>query len=175
MDTRQKIMLTVGVILSLFIFFSIFQVSLRKPNTGIGEISGKRGEHSVDLPEEFTIEQFSAPLNYTMNSGSKSTLDAALSESYDVQIPEKNPLQVGTTVTYQGTPLPLKNNSVENINVTNGPSVDGTPNKPPSMSLFRYNECKPECCPGPYSCDRGCVCTTVNQKDFIATRGKNDM
>ena len=55
MDTRQKIMLTVGVILSLFIFFSIFQVSLRKPNTGIGEISGKRGEHSVDLPEEFVL------------------------------------------------------------------------------------------------------------------------
>lgn len=174
MDERQKIMIGVGVVMLLVIFFSLFQVSLKKPLIGIYEISGKRGEHSVNLPEK-SIEQFSAPLNYVMTSGSQSTLEAALSDDYDVQIPEETKLNVDNTVTYQGTPLPLAENIEKSLDVSNGPSIDGTEESPSSMSMFRYNQCKPECCPGPYTCDRGCVCTTKNQKRFLQTRGNNDL
>ena len=175
MELKQKIILGVGLISLVLIFLSLFKVSLRKPNVGINEISGKRGDHSVDLPEKFTIENFSAPLNYVMNSGSRSTLEMALSDEYDIQIPEKPSLKIGTTITYQGTPLPLEKNIQDGVPVTNGPSVDGTENGPASMSMFRYNECKPECCPGPYTCDRGCICRTEDQQKFIQTRGNNDL
>ena len=33
-----------------------------------------------------------------------------------------------------------------------------------TLHLFSENECKPECCPSQYSCDRGCICMTPEQK-----------
>lgn len=53
----------------------------------------------------------------------------------------------------------------------NNPSVDGTPNSPKSRFMFAYNQCKPECCPGTYSCNGGCVCTNKNQVDYLNKRG----
>lgn len=45
---------------------------------------------------------------------------------------------------------------------------------PPSeMFLFAQNQCKPECCGSSYSCGGGCVCTTVAQRQFLASRGGN--
>ena len=41
------------------------------------------------------------------------------------------------------------------------------------MFIFAYNKCSPECCPSTYSCDKGCVCTTKQQRKFINTRGNN--
>ena len=42
------------------------------------------------------------------------------------------------------------------------------------MFMFAYNQCRPECCPSTYSCDKGCVCTTEQQRKFIGvTRGNN--
>ena len=35
------------------------------------------------------------------------------------------------------------------------------------LSIFSENECKPECCPSQYSCDRGCICLTENQKKYL--------
>ncbi len=175
MESRSIVLVVVAVISISLIFFSIFEVSLKSPAVGINEISGKRGSHSTDLPENFTIENFSAPLNYVMNSGSPSTLEAALSDQFDVQIPDSDNVMLKTqsSVTYQGTPLPIDDSVKDGVTVTSGPSVDGTENTPSSMLMFKYNQCKPECCPGPYSCDRGCVCRTENQKNFIDNRGNN--
>jgi len=53
---------------------------------------------------------------------------------------------------------------------TLGPEI--TPG-PDNLFLFKNNQCKPECCPGSYSCGSGCVCTTSKQRDFIASRGGN--
>ena len=53
---------------------------------------------------------------------------------------------------------------------TLGPEI--TPG-PDNLFLFKNNQCKPECCPGTYSCGSGCVCTTSKQRDFIASRGGN--
>jgi len=44
---------------------------------------------------------------------------------------------------------------------------------PDSLFIFKNNQCKPECCPSSYSCDGGCVCTTPDQRQVIATRGGN--
>ena len=54
-------------------------------------------------------------------------------------------------------------------------SLNGPEFKPGNNSLFMFknNQCKPECCPSSYTCDGGCVCTTPDQRQVIASRGGN--
>ena len=52
----------------------------------------------------------------------------------------------------------------------NGPEVEMGPD---SLFMFKNNQCKPECCPSSFACDGGCVCTTPDQRQVIATRGGN--
>ena len=52
----------------------------------------------------------------------------------------------------------------------NGPPVElGADN----LFMFKNNQCKPECCGSSYACDGGCVCTTPDQRQFLASRGGN--
>ena len=44
---------------------------------------------------------------------------------------------------------------------------------PDSLFMFKSNQCKPECCGASFSCGGGCVCTTPQQRQYIATRGGN--
>jgi hypothetical protein len=41
------------------------------------------------------------------------------------------------------------------------------------LFMFKNNQCKPECCGASFSCGGGCVCTTPNQRQYIAERGGN--
>jgi len=52
----------------------------------------------------------------------------------------------------------------------NGPAFQPGPD---SLFMFKNNQCKPECCPSSYACDGGCVCTSPDQRQVIATRGGN--
>ena len=42
-----------------------------------------------------------------------------------------------------------------------------------SLFMFKNNQCKPECCGSSFSCSGGCVCTTPNQRQYLASRGGN--
>jgi hypothetical protein len=57
------------------------------------------------------------------------------------------------------------------VETANFPTVDGKPGSPKQLSIFAYNNVSPYCCPSTYSSDRGCVCMTPNQYDFINRRG----
>lgn len=74
--------------------------------------------------------------------------------------------------TPQGTPFPL-NPAISKEGTKNGPNVDGTEKTPNDMFMFAYNKVSLDCCPSTYSTDRGCVCTTKQQRDFINSRGNN--
>ena len=56
----------------------------------------------------------------------------------------------------------------------NAPNVKGDKK---SLFLFKYNDCKPECCEPSsgkgtgYSCDTGCVCNDIEQNNLVASRG----
>jgi len=52
-----------------------------------------------------------------------------------------------------------------------GPPVDGKKGSAKKMFMFANNRSSPNCCPSTYSTSTGCVCTTENQRDFIASRG----
>ena len=54
-------------------------------------------------------------------------------------------------------------------------SVDGSYNTPKNMFMFTHNQCKPECCPSPYTCSNGCICVTKNQKNFIKGANKESL
>lgn len=49
--------------------------------------------------------------------------------------------------------------------------VDGKPGSPRQMFMFAYNRSSPDCCPSTFSSDRGCVCMSQAQRDFINMRG----
>ena len=51
-----------------------------------------------------------------------------------------------------------------------GPEVEVGPD---NLFMFTNNQCKPECCGASFSCGSGCVCTTANQRDMLASRGGN--
>ena len=51
-----------------------------------------------------------------------------------------------------------------------GPAVELGPD---NLFIFKNNQCKPECCGASYSCGSGCVCTTPEQRNLIASRGGN--
>jgi hypothetical protein len=42
-----------------------------------------------------------------------------------------------------------------------------------NLFMFKNNQCKPECCGASFSCGGGCVCTTPEQRQYIAGRGGN--
>ena len=52
-----------------------------------------------------------------------------------------------------------------------GPPIDGQDGSAKKMFMFANNRSSPNCCPGTFSTSTGCVCTTENQRDFIASRG----
>jgi len=49
--------------------------------------------------------------------------------------------------------------------------IDGKLGSPRMMSMFAFNRSSPECCPSTFSSDRGCVCMSQAQRDFINSRG----
>ena len=52
-----------------------------------------------------------------------------------------------------------------------GPPVDGVKGSDEKMFMFANNKTSLACCPSTFSTSTGCVCTTENQRDFVAGRG----
>ena len=55
-----------------------------------------------------------------------------------------------------------------------GPPVDGVKGSAEKMFMWANNVTSPLCCPSNFSTSTGCVCSTKNQRDFIAARGMLD-
>jgi len=74
-----------------------------------------------------------------------------------------------------GTPTSLEDKTtVYDPDSYNYPSVDGTDTAPKSLFSFAFNKSSPACCPSTYTTDRGCVCTTEQQRKYIGNqRGGN--
>jgi hypothetical protein len=75
---------------------------------------------------------------------------------------------------YDGVKLPTGNPSQWRYTAPNEPlmGAEFVPG-PDSLFMFKNNQCKPECCGASFSCGGGCVCTTPQQRQYIASRGGN--
>ena len=74
----------------------------------------------------------------------------------------------GSTVPPRGTDSELSNEH------STYPTVDGKSTDKKSMFLFAYNQASPDCCPSTYSTSRGCVCTNLEQRNYVNSRGGNN-
>ena len=127
-------------------------------------IYGSVGSNTDKNMNEYMNEP--APVNYSMSKG---VLGAYGGIKFKTPCPggwRKPPcvetVKKGNFWVPQGTPLPLKNEMF----------FSELPE--PSMFVFAQNYVSPACCPATYSTDRGCVCTTSQQRRLIGeTRGNN--
>ena len=71
---------------------------------------------------------------------------------------------------YLGSQGPLKMRLSEQADLI-GPPIDGVKGSPEKNFMFANNITSPACCPSTFTSSTGCVCTTKNQRDFIASRG----
>jgi len=72
--------------------------------------------------------------------------------------------------TYLSSQGPVKPVFSDNSSLT-GPPIDGHPDSDKKMFMLANNRTSPNCCPSTFSTSTGCVCTTKNQRDYIASRG----
>jgi hypothetical protein len=73
---------------------------------------------------------------------------------------------------FDGVMLKTGNESAWRYTAPNEP-LNGPAPGPDDLFMFKNNQCKPECCGASFSCGSGCVCTTPEQRQFIAARGGN--
>ncbi len=59
-------------------------------------------------------------------------------------------------------------------NILNRPSQQ-VPLPEGQLSMFANTEFSPECCPNTYSNGSGCACMTVNQYNYLVSRGGNNV
>ena len=108
-----------------------------------------------------------APVTYTLGNGVMGSYDGIVFKTDCPGSPwRKTPCTEeqlkGPLFVPQGTPLPLKN------------EVTYMELPKDSMFVFSRNISDPSCCPATFSTDRGCVCTTAQQRKLIGqTRGNN--
>ena len=72
--------------------------------------------------------------------------------------------------TYLASQGPIKM-KLSDQSALRGPPVDGVKGSDEKMFMMANNITSPLCCPSTFSTSTGCVCTTKNQRDFIASRG----
>lgn len=107
-----------------------------------------------------------APNSYNMGEGVLGSWDGKVlkpgRESKWRKQPNNVQLNNQSMLVFQGSPGPL---AIES-------QYQSLPND--SMFYFANNMVSLACCPSTYSTDRGCVCTTEQQRQFIAEqRGSN--
>ena len=93
---------------------------------------------------------------------------------YWMKSPDETPLVPNDGLyTYLSSQGPIKMKLSDQA-ALKGPPVDGVKGSPEKMFMWANNVTSPQCCPSTFSTSTGCLCTTKNQRDFIAARGMLD-
>ena len=164
--------LSIGLIVIVLIVFSFlyhsFKIVEKTREDQVGKYKNGYSVGSTGIKEEFLNP---AKLDYRMGKEDGIRLNNC-PNSYWRHPPSNEKIITQRVFVPQGTQMPL--HPVAAGPLSNGPSIDGTKDAPKSMFTFAYNQCRPECCPSTYSCDKGCVCTTEQQRKFIAEKRGNN-
>jgi len=90
---------------------------------------------------------------------------------YWMKTPDETSLVPNDTLyTYLSSQGPIKMKLSDQA-ALRGPPVDGVKGSFEKMFMWANNVTSPLCCPSTFSTSTGCVCSTKNQRDFIAGRG----
>jgi len=92
-------------------------------------------------------------------------------QEYWMKSPDETALVPNDTLyTYLSSQGPIKMKLSDQA-ALKGPPVDGVKGSFEKMFMWANNTTSPLCCPSTFSTSTGCVCSTKNQRDFIAGRG----
>lgn len=122
-------------------------------NYNINQVSGRMANSGNNNP---------SPIAFNMGKGVLGSYDnlklkTGCADSWR-KPPCNPPIKSDRLFVPQGTPLPLKNEMI----------YSEIPED--SMFLFARSVSDPSCCPSTFSTDRGCVCTTPQQRKYVAER-----
>jgi hypothetical protein len=118
-----------------------------------------------------TTENFMAPLDYSKGVWDNLSLSSRNGDCDWRHPPCDEPLNPEVMLFSKNPELEYRQGLVEGVENCYYPSVDGTDDGKKNMFMFAHNKCSPECCPSTYTGDRGCICTTENQRNYLASRG----
>ena len=92
-------------------------------------------------------------------------------KEYWMKSPDNTSLVPNDTLySYLGSQGPVKMR-LSDQSALIGPPIDGVKGSAEKMFMFANNKTSLACCPSTFSTSTGCVCTTENQRDFVASRG----
>jgi len=95
-------------------------------------------------------------------------------DEYWMKSPDETSLVPNDTLyTYLSSQGPIKMKLSDQA-ALRGPPVDGVKGSAEKMFMWANNITSPLCCPSTFSTSTGCVCSTKNQRDFVAARGMLD-
>ena len=122
-------------------------------------------------PEEPSLAAKSVPGNMSMYDGL--CLQTGNQEHW-MKNPDNTALIPNANLfAYLSSQGPLKPVFTDNSSL-HGPPVDGVKGSEKKMFMLANNRASPNCCPSTFSTSTGCICTTKNQRDFVASRGHNN-
>jgi len=127
---------------------------------------------SVKPPQIVKVEPSVSPIDSKLRIGPYDglcvrTLNQKFRDFNNELISNKN------LMNFQGVQGPVQNVVSDDSDLV-GPNVDGDPNSPQRLFMFANNKASLNCCPSTYSTDRGCVCSTEKQDNYIRRRGFNN-
>lgn len=185
-QTTEMILLTVGA------YFLITSSALDNTFGTLGSIFGKTPTGIEGLSASATVDTSTKDITTQLDSniqtnsvGSSSNqmIDTLNMGPYDgmclqtgnkdkwMKSPDDSSLISNDQLfSYLGSQGPLKMRLSDQAALT-GPPIDGVEGSPNKYFMFANNITSPACCPSTFSTSTGCVCTTQNQRDFIAARG----
>ena len=174
-DKTHKIL--VGVAIFLFLCMNVEGLEVGVPD---GEIGGEKdadgsailGNNSVSGGGSKAGNQDQANI---LNMGAYDGLCLKTgNKEYWMKSPEESALVPNDGLyTYLSSQGPIKMKLSDQAALT-GPPVDGVKGSPEKMFMWANNVTSPLCCPSTFSTSTGCLCTTKNQRDFVASRGMLD-
>lgn len=164
------------VVLYLVCMYSFGDTAIRVGLTVLAAAALWFGHNGLDHFESYhDYDRDLSPYNSVESIGEYDNLMLVKKGGHYLKQNDKKLLEPENVYTLQGTPTGLEDSVTFADPAANYPSVDGSDDSPKDMFVFAYNQSSPECCPSTYSTDRGCVCTTDEQRNFISGRGGNNV
>ena len=167
-DYVTMLLLTVAACLSICF--------LKKRNVVEGNTCSRGDSDDSDVTERYVSEGFENPPKIVKQMPDMMGPYDGLclqtgNNQYWMKSPDETSLVPNDALfTYLSSQGPTKPVFTDN-SALYGPPVDGHPDSDKKMFMFANNRTSPNCCPSTFSTSTGCVCTTKNQRDYIASRG----
>jgi hypothetical protein len=162
------------------LFFLYTNVEGLEDGTDQGGFNDEKSDNGASIAGNNTVEAGGARSGpqasaSTVNTGPYDGLCLKTgNQEYWMKSPDETSLVPNDTLyTYLSSQGPIKM-KLSDQSALNGPPVDGVKGSAEKMFMWANNTTSPLCCPSTFSTSTGCVCSTKNQRDFIASRGMLD-